>query len=59
MMAPFRIDSTLSSILLGWNPPNSDGGCPILGYAVFRDDGSNSAATIEVNIPNDPAVRDI
>lgn len=44
---------------LNWVEPSSNGGCPILGYALFRDDGTTMNPSIEVNIPNDPAVRNI
>lgn len=36
-----------------------DGGCPITGYALFRDDGITQIPTIEVNAVNDPLVRNI
>lgn len=40
LVAPWRTDSTTSSISLQWSEPLHDGGCPITGYAVFRDDGT-------------------
>lgn len=42
-----------------WTEPENNGGCPILGYAVFRDDGSSRVANVEVNTDNDSSVRDI
>lgn len=51
--APKRVTSTRSSITIEWQTPSSDNGCPITGYAVYADDGSNGAF-IEVNQDNDP-----
>lgn len=34
-----------------------DGGCDIIGYAVFMDDGLGVGNYNEVNILNDPNVR--
>lgn len=56
---PYRIDSTTTSITLGWHEPLDDGGCPITGYAVFRDEGNEGATTVEVNSNGDTAVRGI
>lgn len=55
-LAPARITSTRTSMHVSWLPPVNDGGCDILGYAVFIDDGANGAFT-EVNSPNDQSVR--
>jgi hypothetical protein len=46
-------------MILEWEAPLNDGGCPITGYSVFRDDGITMTPTIEVNMNNDPDVRDI
>ena len=56
---PYRLASTTTSITVGWGDPIDDGGCPITGFAVFRDDGAGSAISTEVNLANDPLVRDI
>jgi len=58
-LAPFRLDSTTSSITLGWDEPLDDGGCPVTGFAIFRDDGTQIAPAIEVNSASDAAVRAI
>lgn len=42
-----------------WTAPHDDGGCPITGYALFRDDGATEIPNIEVNAVNDPLVRNI
>ena len=55
--APRRISSTLTQISLEWEEPESDGGCPITSYAVFRDDGAGSSINVEINSSNDPAIR--
>ena len=59
LIAPWRTGSSTASISLRWAEPLNDGGCPITGYAVFRDDGLQSEPTIEVNSAQDPAVRGI
>lgn len=53
------MDSTASSITLGWTEPLDDGGCPLTGYAVFRDGGSQGTPSIEVNSDSDTDVRGI
>jgi hypothetical protein len=58
-LAPYRTASTTSSITLGWQEPLDDGGCPVTGFAVFRDDGTQIAPAIEVNSASDAAVRAI
>ena len=55
--APFKIASTTSSITLGWQRPEDDGGCPLIGFSVFSDNGLQGPLTYEMNIGNDPAVR--
>lgn len=57
--APYKITSTSSSITIGWQRPIDDGGCPLIGFAVFRDDGNSGALTNEVNSANDVLVRKI
>lgn len=57
--APWKQASTSTSITINWNEPEDDGGCPISGYAVFRDDGAGGSIDNEVNSANDAAVRDI
>jgi hypothetical protein len=27
-----------------WNPPKDDGACPVLGYVLYLDDGTNTGA---------------
>lgn len=56
--APTRVTSTLTSITLQWNQPTDNGGCPILGYAVFRNNGENGEINTEVNTDYDTNVRD-
>jgi len=46
-------------MIVRWNPPKNNGGCPITGYALFRDDGVTENPIIEVNSDNDPLVRNI
>ena len=49
---PVRIDGTKVSITLGWEQPKDDGGCPITGFRLFRDDGVGGTISTEV----DPAL---
>jgi len=56
---PFKIGSTSSSITIGWERPTDDGGCPLIGYSVHRDDGFGGDFNTEVNIANDLAVRNM
>lgn len=47
---PERKDGTKQSILLTWSAPSDDGGCPILGYKLYRDSGSPlSTVTVQVD----------
>jgi hypothetical protein len=43
---------------IGWQAPKFDGGCPITGYAVFRNDGLGGTSWTEVNVAMDSNVRD-
>lgn len=44
---------------IAWLAPLIDGGCPIVDYQVFRDDSVTGIANIEVNMNNDPSIRNI
>jgi hypothetical protein len=39
---PFLIESTSTSITVGWEAPNSNGGAPISGYELWMDDLSGA-----------------
>jgi hypothetical protein len=41
---PTRVDllSTTNHLTIAWQPPHNDGGCPVTGYAVYRDDGTGN-----------------
>jgi len=57
---PYKVGATTApapSITVGWQAPASSGGCPILGYAVYVDDGAGGAF-VEANVDEDPLVRD-
>jgi hypothetical protein len=54
-----KVYSTSSSMMVRWQAPKDDGGCPILSYALFRDNGVTEIPSIEVNAANDPLVRNI
>lgn len=43
---------------LEWLAPLNNGGCPILGYRLFRDNGLTSQPTTEVALDsNDPTLH--
>lgn len=58
MLQPFRIDegSTTNSLIIGWYQPEDNGGCPITGYSIYRDDALGGDVTTEVNTVDDPAL---
>lgn len=59
MDPPVKVQSTATSMFVKWAAPKDDGGCPITGYALFRDDGITEIPSIEVNSVNDPLIRNI
>jgi hypothetical protein len=54
---PFLIEAETNKITIGWTEPLNNGGCPLTGFRVYRDDGSEGAVNVEVNSNNDSAVR--
>jgi hypothetical protein len=56
-VAPTKLSTTTTTIAINWNEPTSNGGCQILGYAVYVDDGDNGDF-IEANMDLDNTVRD-
>lgn len=56
---PAIVEQTQSYITISWQPPTDDGGCRILSYAVFRDDGASGPINTEVNANLDPLVRNL
>lgn len=48
---------TSTQITISWTEPRSNGGCPITGYAIFRNEGDGTSATTEVNLSNDSQIR--
>jgi len=59
LKAPQFVETSPTSMTLHWHEPTDNGGCPLLGYSLFRDDGLSSVPSIEVNSDNDPLVRNI
>ena len=42
---PIKTGTTTSSIAISWNEPNPNG-CPITGFAIYRDTGNNDPLTV-------------
>ena len=42
-------DQLTKQITMSWSTPESNGGCPILGYEVYRNDGDNADLTIKID----------
>lgn len=58
MSPPVRLyTSAVNALHIEWTDPESDGGCPVSGFAVYRDDGNWGLVNTEVNTASDPAVR--
>lgn len=49
-LPPYKVSGDQTSLTLGWVPPSSDGGCPIIGYKLLTDGGSGGALNIEPDI---------
>ena len=63
MSQPFRIDegSFQDNLVIGWSQPVDNGGCPITGYAIYRDDADTGDVTTQVNleIASNPVLRQV
>jgi hypothetical protein len=46
-------------MMLYWEAPLHNCGCPVLSYHLMRDDGITGDPTIEVNQVDDPAIRNL
>jgi hypothetical protein len=46
---PIISDVTSTSVKLTWSSPDSNGGCPIEAYALYRNSGSGSAISVPVD----------
>ena len=47
--APYRLSGTRTKLTLRWLIPAEDGGCPLTGFNLFRDDGASGSITTEVD----------
>ena len=59
VMPPFKIETTKTTITVGWYEPDSNG-CPLLGFELYRDTGNSDAMTILIDplvINEKPSLR--
>ncbi len=47
--SPYYMDSTQTSLTVGWSAPDYNGGCPIYTYALMRNDADGLAPSIQVD----------
>lgn len=54
----FKKEGTKESIKVGWEPPVNDGGCPIEGYQLIHDGGSNGILNVDsdINLKTNPQI---
>lgn len=45
---PEQVSTSPSGMVLSWSEPSDNGGCPITGFQLYRDDGISGDASIEV-----------
>jgi hypothetical protein len=48
LQTPYYISSSQNTIEIGWQPPLNLGGCPVLGYQIFINNGLDDNVDIEV-----------
>ena len=54
-LAPSIDVTTATHVTIGWRAPKDDGGCEILGYAIYVDNGAGVFAEYDsVNVRNKP-----
>ena len=46
---PFRVSGTRTELTLRWSVPTDDGGCPLTGFNLYRDDGNQGTVSVEVD----------
>jgi len=47
--SPYYLTSTTTSITVGWSAPTYNGGCPIISYTLYRNDGAGGTTTTVVD----------
>lgn len=52
---PVRVGGTRTELDLKWSIPQDNGGCPLTGFNLYRDDGNGGSVTTEVD---SAAIRD-
>ena len=55
--APKYVSATSTTMVVSWEEPSFDGGCPVKSYALFIDNGITGVPTTEVNTANDANIR--
>ncbi len=56
---PKRVSGSRTDLTLEWQIPASDGGCPLTGFNLYKDDGAEGSITTEVSpaeIENRPSL---
>lgn len=48
-LPPQRIAGDRTDLTLRWKIPIDNGGCPLTGFNLFRDDGAGGTISIEVD----------
>ena len=48
LQAPSFVETTNAVMTLEWSTPSDNGGCPITGFYLMRDDQQSGLMTIEV-----------
>lgn len=48
---PRRLATTRNSVTIGWSAPGDSGGCPLLGYELFIDDGLGGGTFLQIDAP--------
>jgi len=48
-LPPYRISGSRTILKLRWKIPDDNGGCPLTGFNLYRDDGNGGTISTEVD----------